>query len=109
MLEWGLRILPPGVSQFVLVADAQDMSMRQLMQFSFMRVLMKVFLELYPDRIALILVGPTSMILRNLYSMVKPLLPRNVQNKIKLLSEDPKQALLVFLFLILTMLVKYIC
>mmetsp|Transcript_15837 Transcript_15837/g.22228 ORF Transcript_15837/g.22228 Transcript_15837/m.22228 type:complete len:104 (-) Transcript_15837:602-913(-) len=52
MLEWGLRILPPGVSQFVLVADAQDMSMRQLMQFSFMRMLMKVFLELYPDRIA---------------------------------------------------------
>mmetsp|Transcript_15837 Transcript_15837/g.22229 ORF Transcript_15837/g.22229 Transcript_15837/m.22229 type:complete len:97 (-) Transcript_15837:248-538(-) len=26
--------------------------------------------------------------------MVKPLLPRNVQNKIQLLSEDPKQTLL---------------
>jgi len=66
MLEWGLRILPPGVSQFVLVADAQDMSMRQLMQFSFMRMLMKVFLELYPDRIAVSII---LFFLRNLTCM----------------------------------------
>eukprot|EP00466_Bigelowiella_natans_P005278 jgi/Bigna1/75616/fgenesh1_pg.36_\ len=100
MLEWGLRTMPPGVSQFIIVAggvafinDAREMSMRQLLQLSFIKMLMKVFMKLYPDRIAHLMVGPVSYILRKLYSVVKPLIPRNLQGKIKLLPQEASSTL----------------
>eukprot|EP00471_Norrisiella_sphaerica_P010153 CAMPEP_0184499618 /NCGR_PEP_ID=MMETSP0113_2-20130426/41977_1 /TAXON_ID=91329 /ORGANISM="Norrisiella sphaerica, Strain BC52" /LENGTH=328 /DNA_ID=CAMNT_0026887591 /DNA_START=149 /DNA_END=1132 /DNA_ORIENTATION=+ len=97
MLEWGIRSMPPGVHQFVIVADAREMTMRQLMQLSFVKMLMKVFMKLYPDRISHLYSGPVSMLLRKLYSLTKPLLPRNVQGKIRLLPSDPVPTLQEFL------------
>ncbi|GAB5367577.1 hypothetical protein AAMO2058_001242500 [Amorphochlora amoebiformis] len=85
MIEMGIRYMPEGVNQFVIIADTGNMSIRQMCSMSYTRMLIKVFMTLYPDRVAYLLCGPVSMLLKKLYNLCSPLLPTNVQRKIRMI------------------------
>lgn len=101
MIETGVReLLPPGTSRFVIVADAGVMKVgrirqmyAQMRQVSYLRMLIKVFLTLYPDRVAVLMPGPVNRFLRGMYNFVSPLLPRNVVRKIRLLPHKSRPVL----------------
>mmetsp|Transcript_17291 Transcript_17291/g.27606 ORF Transcript_17291/g.27606 Transcript_17291/m.27606 type:complete len:195 (+) Transcript_17291:371-955(+) len=97
MIEWGLHHIPEGHNQFVIVADTSNLTTRQIAQMSYHRMLINVFMSLYPDRVKYLLVGPCSMLLRKLYSLCLPLLPENVRDKIRLLPSDSQAELKNFM------------
>jgi hypothetical protein len=93
IVENGVRAMRKGVTQFLIVADARNMTFQQMRQMAYMKMIIQVFLSLYPDRVAFLLPGPVNSVLRGLYRIISPLLPRNVQQKIRLLPSDTKSAL----------------
>eukprot|EP00467_Chlorarachnion_reptans_P003296 CAMPEP_0114505764 /NCGR_PEP_ID=MMETSP0109-20121206/11035_1 /TAXON_ID=29199 /ORGANISM="Chlorarachnion reptans, Strain CCCM449" /LENGTH=304 /DNA_ID=CAMNT_0001684241 /DNA_START=370 /DNA_END=1281 /DNA_ORIENTATION=- len=97
LIEWGMHHMPKGQCQFTIAADTSNMTLTQLTAMTYTRMLISIFMTLYPDRVKQLLVGPISMLLRKLYSLCTPLLPRNVRKKIKLLPKDVKSAMKDFL------------
>lgn len=85
MLDTGVRLMPPGVTEIAIVADAAQLGLRTV-SVSLMRALLKVLVTGFPDRLGSLSVGPVNMALRSIYSVLTPLMPKRLPGKIKLMA-----------------------
>jgi hypothetical protein len=93
LLEAGLQLLlPRGVLQFALVADARGLGLSTF-DPSLMRSLLKLMMSTYPERVGKIYVGPINMLVKAVHKMLSPLLPDAVKSKI-VLMDAPKMQML---------------
>ena len=91
LIEAGLQLLlPPGVTQFVLVADAAGLGFTHF-DASLMRSLLKLMTSSYPDRAGRIYAGPVNALVKSVHSLVKPLLPTAVKSKIVIMDNPTLQ------------------
>jgi hypothetical protein len=83
------QLMPTGVTQFCLVADARGVGFGQ-MNVKMMKSLLKVLTTGYPDRLGALAAGPINFFLRGVYRMLSPFIPRNLSKKIKLIGTPNK-------------------
>ena len=86
MLETGVQFMPPGVTQFVLCADASDLGLRSV-SLSLMKALLRLMTKSYPDRLGVLCVAPVNTLVRLLFNGLKPLMPSGLKRKIVLASD----------------------
>eukprot|EP00051_Salpingoeca_urceolata_P002203 m.48085 g.48085 ORF g.48085 m.48085 type:complete len:558 (-) comp11968_c0_seq1:256-1929(-) len=91
MIDHGISMMPEQVHSMVLVADATGMGLSQASP-ALMKALLKLLTEGFPGRLGRLYVGPVNLVVRSLFSVLKPLLPPNLKSKIVLMAE-PKQTL----------------
>jgi len=66
MIEYGINNFPPKQTQFVVIANTSNMTMLQATRMRYMKMLIEIFMTLYPCRVKYLLVGPVSTLLRKL-------------------------------------------
>ena len=88
ILDGTIRGMPPGVTQFRIVADATGLGFRQ-MNLSLMRRLLKLLMKGYPDRLFSLSVGPVNSTLKIIASALKKLMPKRLARKIKIMGPRP--------------------
>jgi len=85
MIEAGLRMMTQNVCHFLLIADSSDMSLRNT-NIKLFRELLGVITKGYPDRLGNLYVGPMNAVIKWIFKMLEPLMPRNLRAKIKLIK-----------------------
>ena len=94
LLEAGLSelLLPRGVLQFALVADARGLGLSTF-DPSLMRSLLKLMMSTYPERVGKIYIGPVNVLVKAVHKVLSPLLPDAVKSKIVLMDAPAAQLL----------------
>jgi len=83
LLEQGLRRMRPGVTSFVLVADATGFGIRHL-NLALMRSLLELATVGYPDRLGLLVAGPVGWAVRAVWAALSGLMSSRMRAKISL-------------------------
>ncbi|GLD93721.1 hypothetical protein PINS_up002326 [Pythium insidiosum] len=90
LLELAFReFLPPRESAVTVVADAAGLGTRET-DVWLMQGLASTCVANYPDRIAKLCVGPVNSAVKTISSLVMPLLPPRLRDKIEFLSDPAK-------------------
>eukprot|EP00038_Savillea_parva_P007124 m.167932 g.167932 ORF g.167932 m.167932 type:complete len:683 (-) comp12897_c0_seq1:200-2248(-) len=91
MIEYGISIMPPGVTTFVVIANAKGLGFAHI-NASFAKLMLKIITTGYPDRLEAMYAGPVNMALRSIFSLLAPLMPQSLSSKINLMG-TPKLTL----------------
>ena len=79
--EKGIRRLPAGVSTFVLVVDASGLGSKHV-DLSRDKQLLHIGTQAYPDRMGLLIVGPTNSFISSSWALLRHLMPKRLAEKI---------------------------
>eukprot|EP00041_Stephanoeca_diplocostata_P037065 m.1384241 g.1384241 ORF g.1384241 m.1384241 type:complete len:398 (+) comp24973_c0_seq146:833-2026(+) len=85
MLEYGIRLMPPGVTSFTVVANCVGLGYSHV-NTSLATKLLAILTTGYPDRLGDLYAGPVNIALRSIYSMLCPLMPARLTSKITLMA-----------------------
>jgi hypothetical protein len=96
MSDAGIRLMPAGVTDFVVVAES---SYPPPPNPSFMINMLKALVRGYPDRLFMLLSAPVSGIVQFVMNLLLPLMPGRLASKVVLLGEAEVKAQLVEILL----------
>jgi len=85
IIEYGISIMPPGVSTFTVVANTKGLGFAHI-NASFAKMMLKLITTGYPDRLGALYAGPVNMALRSIFSLLSPLMPQNLAAKVNLVG-----------------------
>jgi len=83
LIEQGIKLMPRGVTDFTIVADARG----KTPPLKLVRGMINLLSTGYPDRLHLVIAGPSGMLVRMLFSTLRPFMPRRLVDKIALFEE----------------------
>jgi hypothetical protein len=83
MADAGIRCMPKGVTDFVVVSDSSSPPPPNP---TFMIKMLKALVKGYPDRLNLLCSAPVSSIVQFVMNLLLPLMPGRLANKVKLMD-----------------------
>jgi len=92
LADAGIRCMPKGVTDFVVVADSSSPPPPNP---NFMIKMLKALVKGYPDRLALLCSAPVSSIIQFVMSLLLPLMPGRLASKVVLMDIDQVKTKLV--------------
>jgi hypothetical protein len=89
LLELGIKyFMPPGITSFTLITDCSNVGYRDV-DIQLTKCMIEVCTGNYPDRISHICVGPLTMLVKTLTTIISPLLPTRLRDKSRFM-ENPE-------------------
>eukprot|EP01134_Creolimax_fragrantissima_P004503 CFRG4503T1 len=86
MIEYGIKLMPPGVTTFTIIACTDQMGFGVINPW-FAKTLLSIATKGYPDRLGSLYAGTVNLPLRAIYSLLSPLMPLRLTNKITLMAQ----------------------
>lgn len=88
--ETGIRLMPRGVTQFVVVVDASNISIRQ-MRIGLFKEQFRILKKVYVDRLAKVFVGPVGMVVTGIWKLLRPFMPKRLPGKLCLMKKPYRE------------------